>query len=429
MRPKINRLRDADIHAISIVSKGANGKRICLFKTDDDDVGEEFDLHPQTKIAKAADWSAFYVVVAEPGWLEKPGMYGDQNSLDVWESEEEIRKAAHRFMKNGGLVNKMHQDMEPFGELVESAIALDDIRLVGETIKKGSWYVAIEPTDEGKSKIDAGEFTGVSIQGTGQRISKESFSKPGTADVTPSDRKKIEPLARHYLSKPHPFTACVRDQVKHGLSEEHANRRCAVLLDTFDPTRARHSVQKSEVDAAREAFDALPEDIGYTPIPDTLDPVDDQEKVGFLQKAAEFFGLSLSEDAISKADGATLGSETEEEQGMDQETKDRFEALEGNIAKIGDAIGKLTPSKEEETSDSETELAKQVKELLAKVEAKEAEDEAPKVEDVQKSVDELIEKVGEVVQAVDSLSEGGSTQEDVERVEKKDASPLAGLLD
>jgi len=72
----------------------------------------------------------------------------------------------------------------------------------------------------------------------------ETFSKPGTADVTPGDTKKIAPLAKHYLAKPHPFTSCVRDQVKHGLSKDHANRRCAVLLDKFDPGRLKHSRKK-----------------------------------------------------------------------------------------------------------------------------------------------------------------------------------------
>lgn len=57
----------------------------------------------------------------------------------------------------------------------------------------------------------------------------ESFSKPGTADVTPSDLRKISPIVKHYAAMPHPFTACKRDQLKHGLSEDHANRRCAVV--------------------------------------------------------------------------------------------------------------------------------------------------------------------------------------------------------
>lgn len=59
----------------------------------------------------------------------------------------------------------------------------------------------------------------------------EQFSKPGTANVSPADLKKLEPLLKHYRAGPHPFTACFRDQVKHGLSPDHAKRRCAVIVD------------------------------------------------------------------------------------------------------------------------------------------------------------------------------------------------------
>jgi hypothetical protein len=41
---------------------------------------------------------------------------------------------------------------------------------------------------------------------------------------------------KHYAKQAHPFTACVRDQVKHGLSKDHANRRCAVLKDIIKGT-------------------------------------------------------------------------------------------------------------------------------------------------------------------------------------------------
>lgn len=57
----------------------------------------------------------------------------------------------------------------------------------------------------------------------------ETFSKPGTADVTPADKKKLKGLLKHYCSMEHPFTVCVRDQRKHGVGEDHAKRRCAVL--------------------------------------------------------------------------------------------------------------------------------------------------------------------------------------------------------
>lgn len=60
---------------------------------------------------------------------------------------------------------------------------------------------------------------------------KEEFTKPGTANVTASDEAKLAPLLKHYMGMPHPFTSCKKDQIKHGLSEDHANRRCAVLKD------------------------------------------------------------------------------------------------------------------------------------------------------------------------------------------------------
>lgn len=59
----------------------------------------------------------------------------------------------------------------------------------------------------------------------------EQFTSPGTANVSTKDKMKLLPLLKHYRSKPHPFTACYRDQIKHGLSPDHAKRRCAVLVD------------------------------------------------------------------------------------------------------------------------------------------------------------------------------------------------------
>lgn len=64
----------------------------------------------------------------------------------------------------------------------------------------------------------------------------ETFSKPGTADVTPSDRFKLRNLMKYYAGKAHPFTACKADQMKHGVPEEHANRRCAVMKDLITGT-------------------------------------------------------------------------------------------------------------------------------------------------------------------------------------------------
>lgn len=57
----------------------------------------------------------------------------------------------------------------------------------------------------------------------------ETFSKPGTADVTAKERFQLRFLLKYYCPMKHTFTVCKRDQMKHGLSEAHANRRCAVI--------------------------------------------------------------------------------------------------------------------------------------------------------------------------------------------------------
>lgn len=54
------------------------------------------------------------------------------------------------------------------------------------------------------------------------------FSK-GTANVTPADRHKLLPLLRYYAKKPHPFTACVRDNRKR--FGPRAEAICAVVKD------------------------------------------------------------------------------------------------------------------------------------------------------------------------------------------------------
>ena len=186
-------LSDVDVRAISMVKKGANGQRIFLFKSAE---GAGDDLAVFNRIIKAGhdgEWSTFYIVVAEPGTEEEPGIATDDQSIrDVWASEDEIRKAAHGFMRNGALINKMHEDFAPYGKLVENAVAPCDMLVEGpegeQTIKKGSWYIGIEPSAEGKAMVEAGEFTGVSIQGSGQRT-PDSFDGPELALIKPKISK------------------------------------------------------------------------------------------------------------------------------------------------------------------------------------------------------------------------------------------------
>jgi hypothetical protein len=194
----VNLVSGADVTAISIVGKGANRKRFFLRKADR---ARSHPLPTVERLLKADAWSAVYVVVAEPDWHESPGSAPgtDQSIEDRWASEDEIRKAAHRFMANGGLVTKMHESLEPFGQLVENAVALANFTVDGETIRKGSWYIAIEPSLEGKLAIERGEFTGVSIEGLATRelVEKSSFSidNPDITEVLPMNNQLVDQFA------------------------------------------------------------------------------------------------------------------------------------------------------------------------------------------------------------------------------------------
>lgn len=186
MPRQVHQLSDVQPGVLALCKQGANRQRIFLKKSMEKE--STFELPGGQRLlrkAEGSEWSYFYCVVAEPDALEDPGVGDGAGSgvEDVWASEDEIRKAAHHFAKSPALVTGMHDTVEPFGQVVENAIALQDFKVLAPTgeeqvIKKGSWYVGIEPTDEGKRAIDAGEFTGISLEGTGSRtlvtLEKES---------------------------------------------------------------------------------------------------------------------------------------------------------------------------------------------------------------------------------------------------------------
>src|SRR5262245_43706640 len=98
MKRQVNELSGVDVARLSIVTKGANRKSFFLRKSAEDFADVELITSPARRelIAKS-DWTAVYCVVAEPGWLEEAGQKGDNEIFDRWASEDEIRKAAHRF--------------------------------------------------------------------------------------------------------------------------------------------------------------------------------------------------------------------------------------------------------------------------------------------------------------------------------------------
>lgn len=169
--PQQYRLFDVDPVAIALCKRGANNQRIFLRKSVDEaelfPVAAEMELHK----ASADDWTTLYCVVASPEVVENGGLLAP-DVQDVW-SAEEIRKAAHRLLKNKGVVNVEHAAGEADAHIVESAVALADIPLEGYTVPKGAWYIGIEPNAELRKSVEDGSVTGVSLEGTGVRQAVE----------------------------------------------------------------------------------------------------------------------------------------------------------------------------------------------------------------------------------------------------------------
>lgn len=71
--------------------------------------------------------------------------------------------------------------------------------------------------------IDVLQFSGVRLEAPP--------GQGGASTVGPAARNKLKGILKHYAKQTHPFSQCVRDQVKHGLSESHAKGRCGTLKD------------------------------------------------------------------------------------------------------------------------------------------------------------------------------------------------------
>ena len=378
----IHLLSDVDLEAISIVGKGANRKQFFLRKEAADEA--LIDLPGPERLVKAADWSAVYCVVAEPGWHEEPGVGADQSIEDRWASEDEIRKAAHRFMKNGALINRMHETLEPFGELVESTVALADFDVDGTEIKKGSWYIAIEPTDEGREAIEKGDFTGVSIQGKAIR----TLVDKSRAESSRDDRS-LGTVEKGFIRK-------LAERA--GISKEDLDAIEAEELAKAQRTFAARMAGRDLDEELPQAMDVL-RDVVWSAFYPYNEDDDSDPKALISQSLDEFKAWAL--ELIDRVPGSdiaksieALGESTENLPTVDPmsetDLQSRLEAVEKRLDEIptADAIAEAITKKQEEA------------------------DKVPTAEELGEAVEKLTGAVEKVAADVKKLGEGESTQTD-----------------
>lgn len=145
-------ISDAKISFVSLVDKAANKKQFLITKGEDGSAS----FASYGRIIKADSESHFVTgIVYEPMVEDTQGNYM---------TEEEIAKAAHWFMKNQGSVDIQHCFQKADGvEVVESFVAKCDMEIDGEPVKKGTWLMTAEVTDQDVwDSIQKGDITGFS---------------------------------------------------------------------------------------------------------------------------------------------------------------------------------------------------------------------------------------------------------------------------
>lgn len=150
-------ISNAKISFVSLVDKAANKKKFLIAKAENGSA----TFQSFGRIVKS-DPEKHYVtgVVYEPMAADSQGNYM---------TGDEIAKAAHWFMKNQGSVDIQHCFEKAAGvEVVESFVAKSDMEIDGENIKKGTWLMTAEVTDDDVwDAIQKGEITGFSMGGVG----------------------------------------------------------------------------------------------------------------------------------------------------------------------------------------------------------------------------------------------------------------------
>lgn len=150
-------ISDAKISFVSLVDKAANKKQFLITKGADGSAS----FTSYGRIIKADSESHFVTgIVYEPMVEDTQGNYM---------TADEIAKAAHWFMKNQGSVDIQHCFQKASGvEVVESFVAKCDMEIDGEPVKKGTWLMTAEVTDQDVwDSIQKGDITGFSMGGVG----------------------------------------------------------------------------------------------------------------------------------------------------------------------------------------------------------------------------------------------------------------------
>jgi len=183
---KAYEITDAKIQFVSLVDKAANMRTFLLTKAEE---GKK-PFATYGRIVKS-DAETHWVtgVVYEPMVEDAHGNFM---------TEDEIIKAAYWFAKNGDKVDLQHS-FEPLQNacVVESWIAKADFQIGEQSVKKGTWLMTMEITDDDIwSAIEKGEFTGFSMGGVGNYSEEDTDLSNIEKEQEPGKKGLLMQLAK-----------------------------------------------------------------------------------------------------------------------------------------------------------------------------------------------------------------------------------------
>lgn len=304
--------------------------------------------HPRDKAGQFADkpqtGAGVRPTTADDVEVEFPGFFGKPSSKKkvgiLGENDAAFLKAAHesedspveltkkqqfavqdRLERTSGLNRNRERYGKPPGTSPRRRMTDDGGD--GDVITDADSFAVVELTDE---ELDA--YLEVALA--------EQFTKPGTANISPSDRAKLKGLLAKY-GGPGGVTRCIKDQMKHGLSKDHAGARCAVLKDeatgsTMWRGKGKHKKASELTDEERAVYLVdLPEEW----IADAMEHISDMHLAATAEDAGTEVALADSPETYFqrfmqalRSTGSALGQEpTEPQLNSPQQAADFFSRL------------------------------------------------------------------------------------------------------
>lgn len=159
-------LRRINVDFLSLVAKGANGKKI-IYKSDGtrQQGSEDIELVVR-KFCKSDEKQMVYAVVYSPDEVD---------SQNEFAKSDEIEAAAYQFMKSRNVLNvDANHDFDPKAAFVAESWIVKGVDSLFPNERSGSWAVGIKVEDpELWARVKKGELEGISMAGCAVKIRKD----------------------------------------------------------------------------------------------------------------------------------------------------------------------------------------------------------------------------------------------------------------